>query len=179
MLLRMILWDEYGQAGTTNGLAVQDIDGQWFYYTSEHYPFSELEQARIYDVAVDSEDRVWAITQSHVFVFNGQEWQSFGPDVVGATEWANAIEFDNSGQAWIATEDKGIAVFQGQLDIGPFVKLDTPPPMSDIPDYETEGCTPPDQNDELEILKTIGKYSFLVLVVVSGGVQIMRAVKGK
>ena len=176
MLLQVTLKDEYGP-GTSDGLAVQDIDGRWFYYTSEHHPFMGLERAWILDVVVDSTDRVWAITKSHIFVFNGQEWQSFGQDIIGTTAWANAIEFDSAGQAWIATENKGIAVFQGQLDIGPFVKLVSPPLMKDMPDYDLKIRLSPEQNDRVGIFKTISKYLLLTLIVFAGSVQIVRVAR--
>lgn len=164
---------------TSDGVAVQDIDGKWYAYTSEHYPFTDtpnpMNRAWISDIAVDSLDRVWFTTQYKLYVFNGQDWQFFEPSVVGATRWTDAIAFDKDGYPWIAAQDKRIAVFRGQLKIGPFMELVDAPPLENIPKYELgpSQIAKPDSEKSRDVINHI----MLALVVVSGVVQIIRTVR--
>ena len=136
-----------------------------------------MDNAWVGDIAIDAMDRVWFVTKYKLYVFNGQEWQFFDPSVVGAERWAEAISFDNMGRPWITALDKGIAVFQGQLKIGPLTKLIAAPPMKNIPEYELGPSSIIEPDDEHKTVKMILKYLFLALIISSGGIQTVRFIR--
>lgn len=96
--------------GTSRGLAVYTLDGTWYTCTSDESPFCEGWQT---DIAVDSQGLIWIVSQNKLSVFNGQDWQTFTPDVAGAEHWGWAVECDQQGRVWVATFHD-LAIFSGQ-----------------------------------------------------------------
>ena len=104
--------------------------------------------------------------------------QFLGSITVDAIRWADAIAFDNSGYPWIAVENKGIAVFRGELEIGPFTELIAPSPLEGFPEYELGPSSIVKPDTEFATFRIAGKYLSLALIVVLSGVQVIKAVRG-
>lgn len=117
-------------AGMDGGLVVHE-SGRWYHYRPECYSSGT---GWISDVAVDGEGRVWVVTRAGLAAFNGRDWQTFTPEVVGEPFWGEALACDERGRPWVALPGGRIAVFQGQVEIGPFDGLVDPPPMGDLPE---------------------------------------------
>lgn len=105
--------------GTSQGLFVRDANHDWHHYTNAELPIGD---GWIQDVAIDNEGRVWMIAVDSLLVFNGQNYKSFSPEVVGATLWGRALTFNKNGNLWLVAGD-GLAQFKGSPGIGPFSKL--------------------------------------------------------
>jgi ligand-binding sensor domain-containing protein len=121
-----LAFDQSGRlwAATSRGLAVLDLDDQWYFYNGAGgYP-TELD--RVEKVKIDAAGRVWAVSLYGVLIFNGQEWQVIPSAVVDETYWEGDVAFDAQGHAWIGTSD-GAALFTGKPDIGPFAGLNERP----------------------------------------------------
>jgi len=124
--------------GTSGGLVVRDLDGNWLVYTSEQMP---LGNGWIEDIAIDQAGRVWIIGYTNLVVFNGQEYQAFKPSVVGASGWGDAVSLDPQGNLWVEAGN-GIARFEGKPDIGGFTAL-TLPPEATIPEQKLKATKTP------------------------------------
>lgn len=105
-----LLW-----AITEKGLSVQCAENQW-----KDFPIPGITEAIYFgDLAVDSQNRIWVVANFDVLsVFNGKDWFSFSPDVVGETMWDDAITFDQQGRAWVSLS-KGVGIFNGKIDLAP------------------------------------------------------------
>jgi len=108
-------FDGYGQlwALTGSGLAVQCSAGQW-----KEFPIPNIsEQIYFGDVVIDSQNRIWVTANFDSFaVYNGQDWLTFAPEIVGESMWDDALAFDSDGRMWASTSN-GVAIFQGRLDL--------------------------------------------------------------
>lgn len=130
-------------AGTSAGLLMHDIDDTWYHYPPAAY---DTGTSWISDVAVDAGGRIWVLTRPGLAIFNGQDWQTISPQVVGSTHWGETLAFDRQGQLWVALPDARIAVFRGQVDIEPFRVLANPPPMEKLPELQLSDERPAGQD---------------------------------
>ena len=101
------------------GLVVRDEHDVWHLYTSEELPF---ETGWFSDLAIDADGRIWMSSPSDLFVFNGREFQSFDPGVVGEGSWGGALAFSQDGSLWVEAGD-GLARFRGEPEIGSFAGI--------------------------------------------------------
>jgi ligand-binding sensor domain-containing protein len=100
--------------GTNRGAAMLDQKSRWHIFSPSKYPLSGRE---IEDIAIDSEGRVWFLTATLLYIYNGEEWATFKPSVTAGSLWGNAIAFDQQGCAWVDTLVDGVAVFRGNLEM--------------------------------------------------------------
>lgn len=117
--------------GTSEGLIVHNLDGNWLVYTAEQLP---LGNGWIQDVLVDQEGRIWIIGYTCLVVFNGEEYQAFSESVVGASSWGDALSLDPQGKIWMEAGN-GIAMFLGEPEIGSFANLTLEPAVT-IPEKD-------------------------------------------
>lgn len=120
-----LAFDQDGRlwVGTSTGLVVRDLSKNWHLYTTEELP---LGNGWVQDVTVDADGRVWIISANSLVMFNGQEYQSFPSEIVGATLWGDALAFDLQGNLWMEA-GWGLACFRGTPEIPPFTELKLSP----------------------------------------------------
>lgn len=99
---------------TADGLAKRGLDGTWDQYLPGACP---LVESHLQDVAVDPLGRIWTVSSKQLAVYNGEDWQTFAPDVVGASRWGHAIGFDEQGRPWVAVGSGGVGVFSGLVAV--------------------------------------------------------------
>ena len=70
-------------------------------------------ESEVYDVAIDANGCIWAITRNMLYRIDGDNVESYAPDVVGQSRWGDAIGFDSEGNIWVGVGLNYLAVFRG------------------------------------------------------------------
>lgn len=101
------------------GVIVRDENEVWHLFSPNDFPF---EEGWVKDVAIDAQNRAWFISMANIVVFNGTDYQTFPPTVIGESNWGGSLTFDNQGRLWAASSN-GLAIFSGTVDLPPGGKI--------------------------------------------------------
>lgn len=108
------IWMSLYNGGSTGYGLASFFQGQWISYTESN---SDIPDDIVYDVFVDSQDRVWAATQSGIGLLDNGSWtvwNNTNSDLV--TNIIRDFTEDAAGNIW-ATTNYGLARIDGLTDL--------------------------------------------------------------
>ncbi|MGD1995774.1 MAG: two-component regulator propeller domain-containing protein [Anaerolineae bacterium] len=125
LILALVLWLSFALTGCGGGGADPAID--WVLSEARWQTYAGLPSDRIYALAVDADECLWAGTDSGVLRFDGAGWESIIADV---NREVLDLALDDRGRVWLLDErdvqlyDQGkLSTFHDTSDVTRYIRL--------------------------------------------------------
>lgn len=102
--IRSLLLDNIGDlwAASNGGLVHIENNSKITIYNHENSPLTDT---WIRDIAISQEGTIWGVSNSLLFIFDNDNWETFKPEDFGISMWGDTISIDGEGQVWIESGD--------------------------------------------------------------------------